>query len=186
MTYICVSKLTIICSDNGLSPDRRQAIVWTNAGILLIGPLGTNFSEISIEILTFSFKKMHLKVLSVKRRPFCLSLNVLTCELTAISLKVLMKFIRNMCSEITLIKLLPHHPGTYKLTHCCLVTPYGDIDLGQHCHGSSNGLLPDGTKPLPETMLTYHWWSFVVFTRRGFCRKHWRYQFMKWFWKWHF
>ena len=37
--HICVSKLTIIGSDNGLSPDRRQAIIWTNAGILLIGPL---------------------------------------------------------------------------------------------------------------------------------------------------
>ena len=35
-----------IGSDNGLAPDRRQAIIWTNAGILLIGPLGTNFSEI--------------------------------------------------------------------------------------------------------------------------------------------
>ena len=25
--YICVSRLTIIGSDNGLSPDRRQAII---------------------------------------------------------------------------------------------------------------------------------------------------------------
>ena len=50
VTLICVSKLTIIGSDNGLSPDRRQAIIWTNAGLLLIGPLGTNFSEILIEI----------------------------------------------------------------------------------------------------------------------------------------
>ena len=48
-----------------------------NAGLLLIGPLGTNFSEILIEILTFSFKKMRLKVSFAKRRPFCLSLNVL-------------------------------------------------------------------------------------------------------------
>ena len=77
MTHICVSKLTIIGSDNGLSPDRRQAIILTNAGILLIGPLGTNFSELLIEILTFSFRKMRLKVSSAKRRPFCLSLNVL-------------------------------------------------------------------------------------------------------------
>ena len=46
VTHICVVKLTIIGSDNGLSPGRRQAIIWTNAGILLIGPLGTNFSEI--------------------------------------------------------------------------------------------------------------------------------------------
>ena len=37
VTHICVSKLSIIGSDNGLSPDRRQAIIWTNAGILLIG-----------------------------------------------------------------------------------------------------------------------------------------------------
>ena len=43
MTHICVGKLTIIGSDNGLSPGRRQAIIWTNSGILLIGPLGTNF-----------------------------------------------------------------------------------------------------------------------------------------------
>ena len=75
--HISVSKLTISGSNNGLSPDRRQAIIWTNAGFLLIGPLGTNFSEILIKILTFSFKKMRLKVSSAKRRPFCLGLNVL-------------------------------------------------------------------------------------------------------------
>ena len=68
--HICVSKLTIIASDNGLSPGRRQAIICNNAGILSIGLLEINFSEILIEILTFSFKKMHLKVLSAKWRPF--------------------------------------------------------------------------------------------------------------------
>ena len=132
VTHICVSNLTIIGSDNGLSPvletkvgpsvrdqqflvrtsnflhislqinvwisqdpdqDRqlfqlshepclspgwRQAIIWTNDGQLLIGPLGTNFSEILIEFLIFSFKKMRLKVLFAKRRPFCLGLNELT------------------------------------------------------------------------------------------------------------
>ena len=77
VTHICIGKQTIIGSDNGLSPGRRQAIIWTNAGILLIGPLGTHFSEISIKIRTFSFTKMHLKVWSVKWRPFCLILNVL-------------------------------------------------------------------------------------------------------------
>ena len=49
VTDICVSKLTIIGSYNGLLPGRHQAIIWTNAGILLIGPLGTNFSETLIE-----------------------------------------------------------------------------------------------------------------------------------------
>ena len=77
VTHICVVKLTIIGSDNGLSPGRRQAIIWTNAGILLIGPLGTNFTEILIGIQTFSFKKMHLKMSSAKWRPFSLGLNVL-------------------------------------------------------------------------------------------------------------
>ena len=76
MTHICVSDRTSIGSDNGLSPGRRQAIIRTNAGILLIRPLGTNFSEFLVEILIFSFKKMHLKV-SAKRRPFCLGLNEL-------------------------------------------------------------------------------------------------------------
>ena len=77
VTHICVGKLTNIGSDNGLSPGRRQAIIWTNAGILLIGPLGTNFSEFLIVIHTFSFNKMHLKMSSVKWRPFCLGLNVI-------------------------------------------------------------------------------------------------------------
>ena len=80
VTHICVSKLTIIGSDNGLSPDRRQAIIWTNDGLLSIGPLGTNFSEILIEILTFSFKKMRLKMSSGNWRPFCLGLNVLRVD----------------------------------------------------------------------------------------------------------
>ena len=77
MTHICVSKLPIIGSDNGLSPGRRQAIIRTNAEILLIRSLGTYFSEIWSEIHTFSFNKMHLKMSSGKRRPFCLGLNVL-------------------------------------------------------------------------------------------------------------
>ena len=60
VTHIHVSKSTIIGSDNGLSPGRHQAIIWTNAGILLIRTLETNFNEILISIPTFSFKKMHL------------------------------------------------------------------------------------------------------------------------------
>ena len=57
VTHICVSKLTTIGSNNGLSPGRRQAIIWTNDGILLIRTLGTNFSEILSEIHSFSLKK---------------------------------------------------------------------------------------------------------------------------------
>ena len=81
MTHICVGKLTNIGSDNGLSPGRRQAIIWTNTGILLIGTLGTNFSEFLIVIHTFSFNKMPLKMSFAKWRPFCLGLNVLRTPL---------------------------------------------------------------------------------------------------------
>ena len=77
VTHICVGKQTIIGSNNGLSPERRQALIWTNAGILWIGPLGTNFSEILIEIQTLSWKKIRLKMSSAKCCLFRLVLNVL-------------------------------------------------------------------------------------------------------------
>ena len=77
LTHICVGKLTIIDSDNGLSPARCQTIIWTKAGIMFIGPLETNSNEILIGIQTFSFKKMHWKMSSAKWGPFCLGLNVL-------------------------------------------------------------------------------------------------------------
>ena len=80
VTHIYVGNLTIIGSDNGLSPGRRQTIIWTNAWILLIGPWGTNFSEILFGIHTFSLTKIHLKMSSAKWRPFCLGLNVLTSQ----------------------------------------------------------------------------------------------------------
>ena len=83
VTHICVIELVILGSDNGLSPGRRKAIIWTNAGILLIGPLGANFSENLIAMLTFSFTKMRLKVSSAKWRPFCLGLNVLNIPVSA-------------------------------------------------------------------------------------------------------
>ena len=62
VTNTCVGNPTIIGSDNGLSPGRRQAIIWTNAGILLTGPSVTNFGEILIENLSFPFTKMRVKL----------------------------------------------------------------------------------------------------------------------------
>ena len=82
VTHICVGNLTTIGSDKSLSPGRRPAITWTNVGILLIGPLGTNFSGLVIEIHIFAFKKIYLKMSSGKWWPCCLGLNVLTTELT--------------------------------------------------------------------------------------------------------
>ena len=50
VTHICISKLTIIGSDNGLLPHQFQVIIWINAGLLSIGPLGTNFSETLVKM----------------------------------------------------------------------------------------------------------------------------------------
>ena len=94
VTHICIGKLTNIGSDNGLSPGRRQAIIWINAGTLLIGPLETDFSEILIEISTFS-----LKVSSAKWRPFCLGLNMLNGIITYL--------ITWLLSSTVMIALLP-------------------------------------------------------------------------------
>ena len=80
--HIWINKLTVIGSDDVLSPDRRQVIIWTNAGKSLIRILGTNFSKIFREIKAFSFKKIHSNMLSAKWRQFGLGTNVLTREYT--------------------------------------------------------------------------------------------------------
>ena len=73
MTHICIGKLTIIGSDNGLSPDRRQAIICTNAGILSIRTIGTNFSEILSKTHVFiqenTFENVVWKMAAVLSRP---------------------------------------------------------------------------------------------------------------------
>ena len=74
---MCVNKFPIIGLDDGLSPDWHQAISWTNAGIVLIGPLGTNLGEILVEIHIFSSNETYLKMPSAKCRSFCLGLNAL-------------------------------------------------------------------------------------------------------------
>ena len=70
-------RVTHICIGKPSDAYMRQAIIWTNAWLLLIEPLGTNFSEILIGIQTFSSKKLHLKMSSAKWPPLCLGLNVL-------------------------------------------------------------------------------------------------------------
>ena len=66
--HTCVSKLTITGSNNGLSPGQHQAIFWTNAGILSIGPLGTNFSEIFI-IQGNAFENVTRKLAAILSQP---------------------------------------------------------------------------------------------------------------------
>ena len=145
VTHICISKLTIIDSDNGLSPGRRQAIIWANAGILLIRTSGTNFSEISSEIHTFSFKKTHSKMSSVKWRPFCLGLNELSVFKhwgTYVQTWVSMAWVNNCivgCNFLWIYDApLCHGPGS-------------TLDQVMACHLFSS-------MPLPEPLTSY--WEF--------------------------
>ena len=89
VTHICVGNLAIIGSDNGLSPGRRQAIIWTKAGILLIGTLGTNFSDISLNrnlyifIQENSFENIVRKTAAILSQPQCVNYRgkwVLVCH----------------------------------------------------------------------------------------------------------
>ena len=77
VTHIHVGNLAIFDTHNGLSPGRRQAIIRTIAGILLIGTLGTNVSDALIEIHIFSFKKLDLKIPSENGAHFFIGFNVL-------------------------------------------------------------------------------------------------------------
>ena len=104
-----LSNTSILNSLRPIDAFRRQTIIWTNDGILLIGPLGTNFSEILTGIQAFSFKKMHMKMSSAKWRPFCLGLNVLnmhTYSDLALSHAFHPAFSRRSCAPF-LIQLQP-------------------------------------------------------------------------------
>ena len=149
VTHICIDKLTNIGLDNGLSPGRRQAIIWNNAAILLIGPLGTVFSEILIVIHTFSFKKMHLKMASVKWRPFCLGLNVLIRYIkfgvTSLVWNKMEDILKTFSIANYLMKILDKHSTEV----------YSQVpDWQQISSGSGNGL----ALPRPQTIVWNHRW----------------------------
>ena len=71
VTHICVSKLTVVGSDNGLPPGRRQAIVWTNAEILLIGPSGTCFRNLNRNSYVFIQENAFCKMAAICFWPQC-------------------------------------------------------------------------------------------------------------------
>ena len=91
-------------SNNGLSPDRHQTINLTKSGILSIWPLGINFNEMLIELDTFAFMKMHLKMSSVKWHPFCFGINVSMTTEQYNSLGLLSIFY-SVCAILTLYVL---------------------------------------------------------------------------------
>ena len=66
--HICISKLTIIGSDNGLSPRRHQTIIWTNAAVLFIWPLGPKFIQEN------AFQIVVCEMEAILSRPDCVKL----------------------------------------------------------------------------------------------------------------
>ena len=78
VTHKGINKLIITGSDNDLCFAWCQAIIWGNAGILLILPLGTNFSELLIGIYKFCIQENAFKNVVLKMAAICLGLNVLT------------------------------------------------------------------------------------------------------------
>ena len=71
---------------------------------------------------------------------------------------------------------------SWDLSHCGLVTPHGNINLGRHW--LKNGMLPYGTKPLPEPESANHQCGPVAFTWGKFHRKYPRYLSLILVWKW--
>ena len=136
-----------IGSGNGLSPIQLQTITWTNAGLLSIGLLKTNFNEIWIRILSFLLKKMHFKMLSTNMAAILfrgrwfeylyLLYQIMwsTCEPIFQTSKFLFWCISRKSYRCLLIcvfglKLLGRLFANQRLTHCGLVIPYSVIKLG--------------------------------------------------------
>ena len=176
---VCVSRLTIIGSDNGFAPGRRRAIIWINAVLLLIGPIATNFSEILIEIHTFPFKKMHLKTSSGKRRPFCLSFNVLINTPCWFSISVLWYVCMSVLTLWSRLCVFVKRTGTLEANFPEFVT-FKSLNI--RCtlvgsdivdHSDVVGALPVGTAPTTSSFTTQHLVSLDwAKTSRGWDEKH--------------
>ena len=138
MTHICVSYLNITGSNNGLSPDWRQAIIWINDRKLLIGPISTSFCGLLVEINIFSFKKTHLNIICLMsailsrpqyvNSPSCWA--SLTCLLSHSYLLALMYFHWSFRISLTSFYALTHLFLTHGNNHLmsgsynpsCLIT----------------------------------------------------------------
>ena len=121
VTHICVSDLPDIGSDNGLSPGRRQAIIWTTAGLLLIWTLGTNTVKSYAKSIHFHSRKcvwksrlrngVHLS------QPQCVRVPVMPRPLTS----------RNHC--VSLIKVITTKKRIY--TECHLSRGQHTLEFGK-------------------------------------------------------
>ena len=134
---------------------------------MLIGPLGTKFNETFIEIHTFSFKKIHLKMSSGKWRPFCLDLKVIKSESGS------PLFL--MCSLCSLFPF-DHYSDVImdtvasQITSLTIVysTVYSDADQRKHESSASLSLVYRGPLNSPHTWpVTRKMFPFDVVIMRG-------------------
>ena len=138
-------------------PIWHRAIIWTDAGILLIGPLGTNFNEVLIKIQNFSFMKKHLKMLSVKWRPFCSGEDELRPN--PVSPGKVACF--NWTAEFEAVMMMLWHGNTFHIT----VPLWGEssddwwfnVKKGQWCRAMKFSLLSAWTSHHEKTLFT--WWG---------------------------
>ena len=145
VTHICVSILTTFGLNNSLSPGRCQVIIWTNVGILWIGPLRINVSEILIEINAFSHEKMHVNM-STKCHLFPLGHSVLTLQGPITHIFVCMRDPAFVVSDVS--AYAPAHNGSRPSAGVILITTFGmcssmftsltgfGLHLGHQCHST--------------------------------------------------
>ena len=140
MTHICVCKLTIIGSDNDLSPLRCQAIIWTGAGKLIIRTLETDVSEVLSEIHTFWLINV-LEMSSAKWRKFCLGIHVLTTPIHRAHLRSNESHARrfNKC-DLLYVTIRFWNPWKFE-TIGCIDGITIDVELAQ-LNNTMLGLLP--------------------------------------------
>ena len=77
MMHTCISRLTVIGPENGLSPGRHQAIIWTNAGMLLTEPVRTTSVKYNRSSFIFiqenAFENVVSEMESILSRPQCVN-----------------------------------------------------------------------------------------------------------------
>ena len=165
--HIWISKLTITGPDNDLGPTRQQVIIWTNDGILFIGPLGTNFNEILIKIHTFSFKKMHLNMSSGKRQPSCLCLNVLMSLWGRQSMRQLIRSVRWLApgsrEQEEAIRQGFRHANMNALIGC------KTVQLSQRCYLTSTGIAISEIRQLWDHLILK--WEFLLLERQKWIQR---------------
>ena len=84
---------------------RRQAIIWTSAGILLLGHSRTNFNDMFFEIQALTLKEIYLKISSAKLRPFCVGISLLSARFDSFRERVQGTPL-NICTHTTTLHLI--------------------------------------------------------------------------------